>query len=370
MISEMIRKRIAEQALCGTGWRYDWQQILQKKKLTLAFIGGSVTQGYANGDVYKEPYPMLVKQALEEQGTEVEEWICAAPGMNCMVGTLLCDDFILAKKPDLVFVEFAINETTLRPSVHAFESLLRKLVTADPAPAVCIVVLRNMSGYSCETYMAPIADYYGLPAIVLRKGLDPVLEEGTLRWTDYADEESHPNPDGHRLIADCVLHLLDEAKKAEEPADLPIPAPWLGAPFLKMRYFTPEMLPGVQTDSPIVRKDNWAFPHAFRIHPETGDWTLTLTAESLVLYYEIHSLPEYGDCEILLDGKPMKQPILHGNSIYGWGNIFHCTVFTAQEPETHTVTLRPVDGAFFITGAGICGFVPSENPTASEGKSS
>lgn len=354
MISETIRSSIAEQAVCGTGRRTDWRRILQKKELRLGYIGGSVTQGYANGDVYKEPYPAMVHEGLAARGYAVTDQVCAAPGMNCMVGTLLADRFILAQQPDLVFVEFAINETTLRPSVHAFESLLRKLLTAEHAPAVCIVILRNISGYSCETYMVPIAEHYGLPCIVLRQGLDPQLESGALTWTDYADEESHPNPDGHRILADCLLHLFDAAADAPEAERSPLPEPWLGAPFVNLQYRTPEQLSDAQTQSPIVKKDNWAFPTAFRLHPDTGDWTLTASGTALVLYYEVNSLPEYGDCEILLDGKPMKQPVLHGNSIYGWGNIMHCTVFQSAEPETHTVTLRPLDGAFYLAGAGQC----------------
>lgn len=354
MISETIRRDISVQTLRSTGRRTDWRHILQKKELRLGYIGGSVTQGYANGDVYKEPYPVLVSKALKERGFHVAEQICAAPGMNCMVGTLLAEQFILAKKPDLVFVEFAINETTLRPSVHAFESMLRKLLTADPAPAVCIIILRNMSGYSCETYMAPIAEHYGLPCIVLRQGLDPQLDAGALTWTDYADEESHPNPDGHRLLADCVLHLFEAAADAPEAEQSPLPEPWLSAPFVRLRYLTPEQLPDVQTQCPIVKKDNWAFPTAFRIHPDTGCWSVTATGSAFVLYYEVNALPEYGDCEILLDGRPMKQSVLHGNSIYGWGNILHCTVWQTDQPETHTVTLRPVDGEFYLAGAGIC----------------
>jgi len=354
MISEKNGKTIAENTLLSVGSTVDWKSLLQKKELRIGYIGGSVTQGYANGDVYKKPFPALVRDELTRRGYTGTDFVCAAPGMNCMVGTLLADQFILEKKPDLVFVEFAINETTLRPSVHAFESLLRKLLTAEQAPAVCIVIMRNMSGYSCETYMAPIAGHYGLPCIVLRKGIDPLLEAQVISWQDFADEESHPNQEGHRVLADSILHLFDAAADAPEPERKPLPEPWLGAPFVRMQYRRTDMLENVQTGSEIVRKDNWAFPNAYRIHPDTGDWSLTVTGTSLVLYYEIHCLPEYGDCEILLDGVPMNQPVLHGNSIYGWGNIFHCTVFQAAAAETHTVTLKPIDGSFYVMGVGVC----------------
>jgi len=354
MISEEIRSRIAAAAVQGTGTGIPWQEMLQKNELKLGFIGGSVTQGYAQGAVYEKPYPALLCDMLRARGTAVTEAVCAAPGMNCMIGNLLADRFVLAQQPDLVFVEFAINETTLPPSIHAFESLLRKLLTAPQPPAVCLLILRNAAGYSCEPYMVPIAEHYGLPCVVLREGLNPELEQGNLQWTDYADEESHPNPDGHRLLAECLLHLLDRAKAAApSSAAVSLPEPWLGAPFTALRFRSPEEL-DAQTECPIVTKNNWAFPTAFRISPESGSWSLTVTGTALVLYYEVNCLPEYGDCRILLDGKPMNQPVLHGNSIYGWGNILHCTVFRAEQPQTHTVTLEPIDGAFYIAAAGIC----------------
>ena len=354
MISEEIRKTVSENSLQSTGAGIPWQTLLHKKELTLGFIGGSVTQGYANGDVYKKPYPALLCDLLRERGYSVKEAACAAPGMNCMVGTLLADRFILSQKPDLVVVEFAINETTLPPSIHAFESLLRKLLTAEQPPVVCLLILRNASGYSCEPYMVPMAEHYGLPCVTLRKGLNPFLEQGALAWQDYADEESHPNPEGHLMLAECLLHLLDSAKDLPDEPPQALPEPWLGAPFTALRYLTPEMMTEVQTESPVVKKENWAFPTAFALHPKTGAWSFSYTGTALVLYYEVHSLPEYGDCRILLDGEPMKQPVLHGNSIYGWGNILHCTVFHSEQPETHTVRLEPLDGTFYSAGAGVC----------------
>ena len=357
MISEAIRKQIAEKTLQSTGSGIPWQTMFAKKQLCMGYIGGSVTQGYANGNVYKQPYPALVAEALRARGYDVTDAVCAEAGMNCMVGGVLTDSFILSKKPDFVILEFAINETTLRPSIHAFESLLRKLLTAKQPPIVCIFVLRNASGYSCESYMVPVAEHYGLPCIVLRQGLDPMLENASLQWADYADEESHPNPEGHQLLADCVMHLLDTARaeqSAETSVSAALPEPWLGAPFAGMRYLTPELMEGVQTRSTIVPKDNWAFPTAFRLQPDTGNWEMTVTGTAFVLYFEVNCLPEYGDCQVMLDGKPLKQGLLHSNSIYGWGNIMHFTVFVSAVPETHTVTLEPLDGAFFLSGAGIC----------------
>ena len=105
MITEPLYKQLAEASLCSVGEGIPWQRLFAKKHLTVAFMGGSVTQGY-----------------------DAECVLCAEAGMGTMQGNLLADQYVLARKPDIVFLEFAINETTLKPSVISFESLLRKLL--------------------------------------------------------------------------------------------------------------------------------------------------------------------------------------------------------------------------------------------------
>ena len=312
-------KQLAEASLCSVGKGIAWQTLLAKKHLTVGFIGGSVTQGYAQFEIRRGAYPELVTNALCEQGYEAECCVLAEAGMSTMQGNLLADEFLLSKKPDIVFLEFAINETTLKPSVIAFESLLRKLLSAPKPPVVCFLLLRSMQGYSCESFMVPVAEHYGLPYISLNRALAPAMERGDLTWEDYGDEESHPNPEGHRLLAEMVLHLLETAKQQPDDKPAPLPVPWLDAPFTELRFLeAAENTAGVETDCELVpRPYQVYFRSAWKLCKAGGPLKLTVRCRILQVYYETHRLPEFGSCRISTDGEPMKQPLIHSNSIYG-----------------------------------------------------
>ncbi len=356
MITEALYKQLAEAALCSLGEGIPWQKLLAEKHLTVGFMGGSVTQGYAQLEIHREAaYPELVTNALREQGYDAECVLCAEAGMGTMQGNLLADAYILEHKPDLVFLEFAINETTLKPSVIAFESLLRKLLTAPEPPVVCLLMLRSMQGYSCESFMIPIAEHYKLPHISLNRALAPAMERGALTWADYGDEESHPNADGHRLLAEMVLYLLDAAKQAPETPALPMPEPWLDAPYTNLRWLRAEAdAAGVETACELVPRPYQAyFPSAWKICKEGGALKLTVRCRVLLVFYETHRLPEFGSCRISVDGEPMKQPLIQSNSLYGWGNAKFVTAVSAAAAGEHTLLLEPEEENVYLLGFGI-----------------
>ncbi|MCQ2416418.1 MAG: SGNH/GDSL hydrolase family protein [Oscillospiraceae bacterium] len=355
MIPLEIRREIAEKSAGGMGRGIPWRQILSKKKLTIGFMGGSVTQGFIADHVQEQAYPSMLKELLEARGYGVENAVCAEAGMNCLAGNLLADELILSRQPDIVFLEYAINETTLRPSVLAFESLVRKLLTQKNPPAVCFFMLRSAADYSCAGFMTEIAEHYGLPYADLRKGMNPVLEQNRMQWNDYADEESHPNLEGHRLLADCLLEMLLRLKEQEDSPKEQLPAPWLDAPYYDMRLLRPcAPCECVVTNSALIPNYHPYYPILWDVSRENGPLTITVRCRVLILFYLMHRLPEFGSCEILVDGKPMRNAVLHSNSIYGWGNENHVIAVNETASGEHTVTLNPLEENFFVLGFGIC----------------
>ena len=360
MIPDELRRQIAEQSLVSTGSAADWARIFAKKSLSLGFMGGSVTQGYINEHILENAYPALVSAALQKQGYSVTSAVCADAGMDTLTANLLAEQVILSQKPDLVFLEYAINETTLRHSVLAFESLLRRLLTAEHPPLVCVLLMRTEHGYSCDSYMEPIAAHYGLPCINLRYGLTPALDKGTLQWEEFADAESHPNENGHQVIADAVLHLIHAGKQQTVPSPAALPEPWLGAPFADMRQILPEsgsLL--ITANCPVCPRQEWYFHSAWEITPKTGIWTLSGNLSGIVLFYETANSPAYGRCRVLLDGEPVRHPllqesVLETSSIYGWGNARDLIVLCAKDAAPHTLTLEPLSGTVYLLSVGVC----------------
>ena len=358
VIAEHIRKEIIEGSLVSCGDYLPWQVLFQKKKLTVGFMGGSITEGYAQYQVYEKAYPRMFMQGLAAQGYDTEMLLCASAGMDTMQGNILSQHEIIDKSPDLVFLEYAINETTLRHSVLSFESLLRKLLDQEHPPIVCILIVRTKAGYSCESFMRPIAEHYGLPCVCLPSGISAPLAEERLAWEEYADAESHPTPDGHHLLAECLLYLIENARECKEFKPFILPEPWLDAPFEHLQWLGMQETDGLRTNFAIESRTGGYYPTIWKGTAPDGEWVLEIEARAIVLVFEAHRLPEYGSAKVLVDGKEVTHPlvnqsIIHGNSIYGWGNAMPLVVLDEETPRLHRITLNVIEQNFYLYGVGI-----------------
>ena len=352
MIEKNIIEDAARDALVSCGSSADWDSLMQKKKWTAAFLGGSVTCGYIAQTIKEQSYPHMVTDALKAEGTETDLILCAEPGMFTLQANMLLDSLVLPKNPDLVFIEFAINEMKIPPSVKSFESLIRRFLTLEKPPIVCVVILRSATDYSCENYMQEIAAHYGLPCVNVRKGMNAAIDKGLMTFADYGDRESHPYEDGHRLIAACIMELIHQAKNHHDYQPAALPEPWIDPLYEPLHFDFPEKLPSCGAE--VVPLERTYFNRALHLTAEHPIWEITVTTTLAIVLYEMHSLPNYGYVNVLIDGKPPHTPMLqmlHSNSFYGWGNsAFSPALWESKEPETHTIRLELVEGEFFILG--------------------
>ncbi len=354
-----LRRQIARDSFVSIGSQSDWQSFFAEASPRIWFLGGSVTQGYAAGEVKPYAYPKQFVDMLMQQGLSPEYHMIAAPGMDALTVNALYAEQLPEDAPHFVVIEFAINETTLRPSVMAVESLVRRLRMLPKPPIVCMLLMRNCGGYSCDSFMEPLAEHYGLPCINLRYGLEPQLTKGALVWEAFADEESHPTEAGHRLLAESLVYLLERAKAEQTvlKSAAELPAPWLSAPYVTLQYLTPvsqEALPVITKGFSVVTRQEQYYPSVWQTEEVGARWELTLHCRTCFLFYEIHKLPEYGSCQVLWDGKAPKQSVLEGYSIYGWGNPRHLQLCADSQANEHTLTLCAQGGRFVILGIGYC----------------
>lgn len=347
MIGKQIIEQIARDSFvsCGSA---DWDSLMQKKHWNIAFLGGSVTQGYIARHVQPKAYPQMFSEIAAEQGREPEVTVCAEPGMFTMQCNMLLDTAVLPKQPDLVFVEFAINEMLQPPNVKSYESLLRRLMKAKKPPVICVIILRSANNYSCESYMQEIAEYYGLACVNVRRGLNAAIDAGLLTFADYADKESHPFEDGHALIAACLAEMLRRGGEQHGYTEKPLPEPWLEAAYEHLHFDAPAALPTCGAE--IVPLERAFFRSAVHLTAQNPHWEMTLNSDVAVLLYEMHQLPNYGSCKLMIDGKPHHEAVIHTNSMYGWGNSSFTHLWVSEQPETHKISLELIEGEFFLLG--------------------
>lgn len=185
-------------------------RIRRRGKGTIAFIGGSITQG-AGASSEERCYAARVFATMKRRFPEAElRYVNAGVGgTTSHFGVARVEADVLTYKPDLVFVEFSVNDMSSPLYEETYEGLVRRILLSDSEPAV--VLIHNMfydSGNSAQDIHGPIGDYYNLPAVSLYEAIYPAVKDGLLKPETLATDYLHPTDEGHRLIAACVEHLL------------------------------------------------------------------------------------------------------------------------------------------------------------------
>ncbi|MBE6541180.1 MAG: SGNH/GDSL hydrolase family protein [Ruminococcaceae bacterium] len=202
-----------------------FNKLKNDKKLTIGYFGGSITEapGYRVllTDWFRETYP-------EAEITEVN---AAIGGTGSDLGVYRCERDLLSHNPDLVFVEFCVND---RGSVYhkvlcTIETIYRKILKHDPmTDIVCVVTSSKFVADSIETgadnfprTAALTACYhYGIPSIdVGAVQYAAVLKNGG-DYKKYTTDFTHPNEIGHKIYFDTIKSFL--AKFAENISSDPI----------------------------------------------------------------------------------------------------------------------------------------------------
>jgi lysophospholipase L1-like esterase len=181
--------------------------------VTIGFLGGSVTIGYSPSGMLEENYPtQLCRMFTKKFGIE-GQCNCVNFGLgseNSILGLAFAEDRLRKEKPDIVFVEYAINNGIDKLHMAAFESLITKLLRFESKPAVIPVIVCNAEYYTCSSYMELTAKHYALPAVNIYNVIKAGLENGLFEWSEYSSDYGHPTVNGHRLIADCIMELLEQ----------------------------------------------------------------------------------------------------------------------------------------------------------------
>jgi len=222
------------------------------EKISVVTLGGSITTGHQASPPESAGWAGLVGVWLKEKarGTggcepkgcepagSVEFHNSGASGTDSAFASIRVYEHALAYNPDLVIVEYAINDQWLDSRVRgrSFEGLIRSLLDGSDR-AVCIIALNEKGGpeKSALQAQAGIANHYNIPVLAWAGWVKPS------EWDNYfsGGETIHPNNEGHASIASGIIHFLDTAwnEGYNTPVqDLSLPPPLVSAEFQNVKF--------------------------------------------------------------------------------------------------------------------------------------
>ena len=140
------------------------------ERLTVGFIGGSITQGFSATDPDKcyaaRTFGWLKKVFPNTEFDYVNAGIGAT---DSQFGAARVQEDLLQRLPDLVFVEFSVNDHSTPHFCETYEGLVRQIYGSASAPAM--VLIHNVyydTGKSAAYYHAQVGRHYDLPCISIQ----------------------------------------------------------------------------------------------------------------------------------------------------------------------------------------------------------
>lgn len=220
-----------------------FEKIGNKKQITLGYLGGSITRG---DNMYRNQSAKYIQNmfpAVSFKGINA-----GVSGTGTELGACRLYDQLLKYKPDVVFIEFAVNGAFK----EGMEGIIRQIWKFDPKIDICL--LYTISKEQIDVYnsglipsniegLEKIAEYYNVPSINM--GLYPakLVKQEKLVWKAGSDSLT-----GKIVFSNDGLHPIEAGGN--------LYAQSIARAFQVFKHLKSESLPHTIINFPLT-KDNW-----------------------------------------------------------------------------------------------------------------
>jgi acyl-CoA thioesterase I len=305
-------------------------------------IGGSVTEGHSWAAMSAE---RLQKRYPHNQISYVDGAYGGTPPWQT-VFRLRRD--ILPHKPDLVFIEYAVNSYMDRErNWLAEDGMIQQLLHQPQQPDIVFVYVgsENDKGPPRDGLerVQPVARHYGFLEVDVRSHMQKKIDAREFAWKDIAGDPIHPNQRGHAVYAEAVTAMLERQAPL---GDKPTPAPKVPRPFFGDEFTTATLLPiaaaRVSADWRVIPPPGWTGKFLDEmVETDLPGSTLTVTANTTAIGIYLIQTTDSGRIAWSIDGEPEKTEDLWA----GWlskGALYVRNFLLARglPRKDHVLTLR------------------------------
>lgn len=226
-----------------------WEKLANDKKLTIAYFGGSITEGAGASDQEKTSWRALTTQWFRDQFPQatITAINAALGGTGSDLGAFRLQSEALIYKPDLIFVEFAVNDQGHKEDniLRSMEGIARHIRKALPQSEIVFVyTLTKSLARSGDTLPKPatadeqVAAHYGIPSVNIGRVLQQKIKDGQGNWESYTIDNVHPNDTGYQIYFGAMKSFLQQLREMPTSKNAPLPAPLTANPIENARLIS------------------------------------------------------------------------------------------------------------------------------------
>ena len=226
-VDGQLYKEMIAKSLIQKGNTYRINKLIEKAQkgedVTIAYIGGSITQGAGATPINTECYAYKsfyrIKSLLGD-GDNIHFVKAGVGGTPSELGMIRFDkDVLRGKAVDAVIVEFAVNDEGDETKGNCYESLVRKILMLPNAPAVILLFSVFANDFNLEERLSPVGKLYDLPMVSIKKAVTEQFykkEDRVLTKNQFFYDTFHPSNLGHTIMSDCISYLFEQIMSDNE----------------------------------------------------------------------------------------------------------------------------------------------------------
>lgn len=363
-------KDMIKNSLITSGNNYRLKKAIEKakrgEKITIGYIGGSITEGYNSTHVdkgyaylsylyFKDTYGIADKDNVKYVNAGMA-------GTPSTLGMIRYDRDIIGYaegSPDILFVEFAVNDGDDPTNGNAYESLVLNALQNENQPAVVLLFAVFQSKWNLQERLIRVGYQYDLPMISIKDAVVPELEAGRLTDKEFFSDQYHPTDYGHEIMANCIINYFSTVNsEPSAEADIAISdEAAIGNSFVGVKLLDTSSIPedivinpggfsDIDPNLGTIRHlpgtktfpNNWKHGSA----SESESFTMEIFCKNLLLVYKSSSQASFGKAEIYIDGEYVRT--LASNQGGGWNNPYTVLLFKEDSPSLHNVEIKMAEG--------------------------
>ncbi len=337
-------------------------KLKQNEEVRVAYLGGSITAAAG--------WRVKTTKWLQEQfpNAKIKEIHAAIGGTGSNLGAFRLENDVLQHHPDLVFVEFAVNDGGRQPESiwESMEGIVRQIWTANPQTDICFIYtfrvnnetdLRKGECPRSTSAMELLADHYGIPSINVALKIVELEQQGKLKFTSetplsegvilFSKDGVHPLDQGHEIytevIADAIKKLESDSKPVDHTSQLEHPfvaGHWSDA---KMIPLNASLLTGnwkkLPEDDTLQKRFGNRMGQIWEADEPGSRLTFRFRGSQAALYDLLG--PDGGQVQITVDGKPHTKLTPRFDSYCTYHRIATLNLAQGLDPQmVHTVTVE------------------------------
>ncbi|MDE7310290.1 MAG: SGNH/GDSL hydrolase family protein [Eubacterium sp.] len=341
------------------------------EEVTIAYIGGSVTQGAGAVPIHKKCYAYLSYCDFKKRyraGENVRFIKAGVGGTPSELGVIRFERDVLRDgrvKPDIIIIEFAVNDQGDETKGDCYESLIRKALKLDGQPAVVLLFSVFADDENLQERMIPIGRHYHLPMVSIKDAVTSQFykesgEGRVITKNQFFYDRYHPTNAGHRVMSDCLGYLWEQAgivgeetQEMQSTAQILKKEPLIGNTFEDVRlldqvnpYDKAEIMPGGFTETdPILQcvemdaslEPVQEFPYNWHYSgkdPGQPYFEMAITCRALVLIFKDSGETDAACADIYVDGKYIRTADPYVN---GWVHCNPMIILNEKNSARHLV---------------------------------